>query len=160
MIIWKPVEGWPLHSVSNTGLIKKGEKILTPSFRENGYKYIGLHYLGKRKKFYIHRLVAMAFIPNPDNHPQVNHIDYNKVNNHAANLEWCTHQYNAIHSFSHGRQAAKGESQRSAKLNNKQVLQLRKMSGEGYSNRALSELFKIDISGIRLIIKRQIWKHI
>ena len=65
-------------------------KLLTP--RDNGKGYLELEFLGKHR--YIHRLVAEAFIPNPDNLPQVNHKDENKANNTVENLEWCERVYN------------------------------------------------------------------
>ena len=65
-------------------------KLLTP--RDNGKGYLELEFLGKHR--YVHRLVAEAFIPNPDNLPQVNHKDENKANNTVENLEWCERLYN------------------------------------------------------------------
>lgn len=60
----------------------------------NGYKQVILYKEGVQKHFYIHRLVAEAFIPNPDNLPQINHKDENKANNNVDNLEWCDNKYN------------------------------------------------------------------
>lgn len=67
---------------------------------ENGYLNITLTYNGKIKHFRIHRLVAMAFIDNKQNKPQVNHKDGNKLNNHVSNLEWCTQSENEKHAYS------------------------------------------------------------
>ena len=59
-----------------------------------GYKYVSLFKNGKSKFIAVHRLVAQTFIPNPNNLPEVNHIDENKANNNVNNLEWCTQKYN------------------------------------------------------------------
>ena len=78
----------------------KNKGILKPKFNKaNGYYSYNLTVNHKKYTKYIHRLVAQAFIPNPDNLPQVNHIDGNKGNNHLNNLEWCSGKYNMKHAF-------------------------------------------------------------
>lgn len=64
----------------------------------HGYKFVSLRDGKRKKNFYVHRLVAMAFIPNPDNLPAVNHVDYNRANNAVGNLEWCTAKENIVYS--------------------------------------------------------------
>jgi hypothetical protein len=98
---WKEVVAYEgLYQVSNLGRIKslfkkhKNEIFLKPKIERNGYLRITLAKKGKHKSFSIHRLVAIAFKPNPLNLPQVNHIDENKLNNNSNNLEWCTGEYN------------------------------------------------------------------
>ena len=94
---WKTIENYDNYQVSNFGRVKslKGkEKILKPSNDKDGYQVIGIYKNGKQKLFKIHRLVANAFIDNPNNLPQVNHIDENPSNNHVDNLEWCNCKYN------------------------------------------------------------------
>ena len=78
-------------------------KLLTP--RDNGKGYLELEFLGKHR--YIHRLVAEAFIPNPQNLPQVNHKDENKSNNCVENLEWCDRVYNT--NYGTGIERSKGK---------------------------------------------------
>lgn len=93
--IWKEIQDYPGYKVSNLGrVMNKHGRIMKPSNHKQGYKLIGLK---KDKKLYcrqVHRLVALAFIPNPDNLPQVNHKDECKTNNCVDNLEWCDAKYN------------------------------------------------------------------
>jgi hypothetical protein len=89
--IWKDIAGYEGHyMVSNTGKVYsyKRKKVLSPSTQ--GYHQVCLCKNGKVRSFHIHRLVAEAFIPNPENKPEVNHIDHNTDNNYADNLEWVT----------------------------------------------------------------------
>lgn len=93
MELWKPVIGFEeYYEVSNTGRIRqaKSHKAVkcTPDF--SGYPKVGLYVDGKTHSYAVHRLAAIAFIPNPDNKPQVHHKDNNKTNNHVENLQWCT----------------------------------------------------------------------
>ena len=90
------IEGYQNYEVTTTGdiiNIKTG-RVLKPAKDGGGYLFVNLCKDGKPKMFLIHRLVAQAFIPNPQNLPQVNHKDENKTNNTVENLEWCTHEYN------------------------------------------------------------------
>ncbi len=112
--IWKDVEGYEgLYQVSNLGNVKSlkrkkwngfnfietTEKILKTSKSYKGYLRTRLYKDGKSKCFPTHRIVAQAFIPNPNNKPQVNHIDGDKTNNKAENLEWCTNAENQQHAI-------------------------------------------------------------
>jgi len=76
------------------GRFWEGQKI-NPGVDRNDYYYVILNKNGTRKCFRVHRLVALTYIPNPYNHPCVNHMDYNKKNNNLNNLEWCTQMYNS-----------------------------------------------------------------
>ena len=110
---WRPVVGYEgLYEVSNMGRVKsvertawngKGyrivaERILKGRRTKKGYLQVQLHQDAKIKPYYIHRLVAQSFLDNPDNLPEVNHIDQDKTNNCIDNLEWCTSQYNIEYS--------------------------------------------------------------
>lgn len=113
--IWKAIEGYEgKYQVSNLGRVRSVERIgtrpnprtgkdmaypmksrvITPKNHPQGYKTVLLSKGGSREQFLLHRLVAQAFIPNPQNLPCVNHKDEDKTNNRADNLEWCSQQYN------------------------------------------------------------------
>lgn len=94
---WKEIDGYEqLYLVSSEGRIfsKKRSKMLTPIASHHGYLRIQLFNNGVFKNHAVHRLVAKAFIPNPDNLPEVNHRNENASDNRAENLEWCTRKYN------------------------------------------------------------------
>lgn len=95
---WKDVKNYEgLYQISNLGEIKsyyKGCKVLKINITACGYCYITLYKNKKPKRFPIHRLVAQAFIKNPNNYLFINHKDENKLNNNVNNLEWCSHKYN------------------------------------------------------------------
>lgn len=119
---WRPVLGYEgLYEISNTGEVKslkrkrrngsgfyyQKEKILKQTFTTTGYKKVELSKEGKRKSLKVHRLVAIAFIPNPLNKEEVNHIDGNKINNNVDNLEWVTSSENSIHAIETGLKKSK-----------------------------------------------------
>ena len=100
--IWKDIEGYEgIYQINTKGDIKslprKGAHggIIKPTEDKDGYLCVGLNKNAKRKTFKVHRLVAMTFIPNPNDFPEVNHKDENKANNYVENLEWCHHDYNS-----------------------------------------------------------------
>ena len=108
--MWKDIEGYEgIYQVSNLGRVKslsrntknqyRNSEIVKSKEIRNGYYSVTLFKNEKGKHFTIHRLVAKAFIPNPYNKPQINHIDGNKLNNNVSNLEWCTQQENTIHAY-------------------------------------------------------------
>ncbi len=109
MEIWKDIEGYEgKYQISNFGNVKsletwtgdkyiKREKILKNVVYGNGYYYVCLSKKGEVKKHKVNRLVAQAFIPNPENKPFTNHIDGDKLNNNVNNLEWCTQSENMKH---------------------------------------------------------------
>lgn len=107
--VWKDIKGYEgLYQVSNKGRVKSlsrvasngrriAERILKPYKNRGGYLQVNFYKDGKLINHYIHRLVATAFIPNPENKPEVNHVNENKENNNANNLEWATRKENNNH---------------------------------------------------------------
>ena len=101
----KPIEGLPGIYVSDEGYIiseLRDHRILKSGTDSKGYHRIHLTVNRKRHSLKVHREVAKAFVPNPENKPQVNHIDGNKNNNAASNLEWVTNIENARHAMDNG----------------------------------------------------------
>ena len=100
--IWKPIKDYEgLYEISNLGRVKSlnysrtgKEQILKPQKRKNGYLGVILCYKNTQKQVNIHRLVAEAFIPNPENKPYVDHINTDKLDNRACNLRWVTQKEN------------------------------------------------------------------
>ena len=94
---WKPIPGYEEYEVSNFGRVRSLKfgkvRILKPG-KTKGYLFVRLYKNHISKKFTVHRLVAMAFIPNPNNLPMINHKDECKTNNIPENLEWCDASYN------------------------------------------------------------------
>lgn len=118
--IWKDIEGYEgLYQVSNLGRVKSlerrvrakkpgttqriKERIRKFSYTTEGYAYVVLSKEGVHKTILVHRLVADAFVPNPDNLPCVNHKDEDKKNDTSDNLEWCTYSYNNTYKDVHRR---------------------------------------------------------
>ena len=126
--VWKPITGYEgLYEVSSLGRIKSlnynhtgKEKILKICKDGRGYLCANLCKDGKAKNHAIHRLVAKAFLPNPDNLPQVNHKDENKENNKVENLEWCSRSYNCSYGT---------RNKRTSEKNSKPVFSISKVNG-------------------------------
>lgn len=104
--VWRWVVGYEgLYMVSTTGRLmavphaNKDGLEMNPTVTNRGYQVVSLYKDGLYRKSSIHRLVAQAFIPNPNGMPQVNHIDGNKLNNSVENLEWCTARQNIRHKY-------------------------------------------------------------
>ena len=100
--IWKDIKGYEWkYQISNLGNIKSYYIYRLKSITKNSkwYNIVQLWIWWKNKVYSVHRLVAQSFIPNPENKPCVNHIDWNRINNKIDNLEWCTQSENIRHKF-------------------------------------------------------------
>lgn len=173
---WRPVVGYEgLYEVSNCGRVRSvsrtvkcgakqrmvSERILKPSISNAGYHTVGLSKNGVSATSRVHRLVAMAFVPNPDGKSEVNHIDGNPRNNTPSNLEWCTHSENMLHAYAVlGRERMWGERTGTSVLTECSVKSIRQEKELGASDRALAKKHGVDPSTINLIVNRKIWRHI
>lgn len=154
------------YHVSTFGRVKsfcKGKvKILKLFVDTDGYLYATFSMHGKKIKRKIHRLVAQAFIPNPDGKPQINHIDGNKMNNHVSNLEWCTSTENNRHAVKIGLMKS-GEEFPDAKLTNEQVAWCRRVYISGdkeFGTNALARKLGVSRSAMYLLLKGKTYRHI
>lgn len=98
---WKSTIISDKYQISTTGLVKslKTNKLLSIQISNTGYKRCELYHNGRKKKHHIHRMVAIAFVPNPENKKYVNHKNGIKEDNRPVNLEWCTHSENMKHAY-------------------------------------------------------------
>lgn len=158
--IWKDVIGFEnKYEVSNLGNVRNyNTKRKLSTRKTNGNGYIVCRLLGKNQ--YFHRLVAKAFLNNPDNLPEVNHINGVKSDNRVENLEWCDSKQNQIHASKIG-VLPKGEDHPNSKLTESQVLDIRNSYSKGLVTQCeLAEKYNIHQLSVWEIIHRRTWKHI
>lgn len=164
--VWKDVSGYEDYfKISNLGRVfsKRTNKIL--KFSKSGpYLAISTRLNGRNSKsicLRVHRLVAIAFILNPLNLPEVNHIDGNKSNNRIDNLEWCTKQDNIIHAFETGlNKARQGVDSYQSKLSENDVRDIRRSWEEGVSQVILKDRYNVSKATIQGIIHRKTYKNV
>ena len=173
--VWKDVIGYEgIYEVSNLGIIRSVErydysghkrKAKTIAFviDRDGYAKVHLCLCGKARYHFVHRIVATAFIDNPENLPQINHKDENKKNNKAENLEWCT----AKHNINYGKRnalvadAQYGEKAHSSKLTQEDVNKIRQQYEPRSKENNMIKLAKqygISESQVWRIINNKRWK--
>ena len=95
---WKTIKGYDNYLINEIGIIRSANCIIKP-FKQHGYMKVSLYKEGKKRNFFIHRLVAGAFIPNPDNLPFINHKNHIRTDNSVNNLQWCDAVYNCRYSL-------------------------------------------------------------
>lgn len=148
---------------------KGKEAIMKPALDNSGYLRTMLKGDdGKYHTIKVHRIIATTFIPNPDNKPEVNHINSIRSDNRLINLEWVTHSENVKHSFTNKRQNNIGQNNPCATLTDADVLQIRsvykygrKSKHEGgYTKRQIAEAYNTTIPVIKRIIQGKTWKHL
>ena len=146
--------GYPNFTVNANGDVWKGGVLLKQYANPKGYRYVN-NFKGKSAR--VHRLVAMAFVQNPDGLPEVNHIDGDKLNNCASNLEWCTRKQNMAHAFATGLCKVRfGEDAPRAKLTDAQVSEIRSIFMARhplFGGAALGRRYGVDQSRIHQLVR-------
>lgn len=172
--IWKNVVGYEgLYHVSDFGNVKRleqrrsniltrgisiyKEKTLKPTLYSNGYLFVDLCKNGTKKSTSIHRIVAISFIQNPENKPQVNHKNGIKTDNRLENLEWNTMSENQKHSIDTGLRHTMGEKNSQSKLTEKDILSI---LNDNRPYKFISNNYRTSISNISCIKRGYSWGHV
>ena len=190
--IWKDIKGYEgLYKVSSRGRVKRlrrayraksrgegyhtridNDLIMSTGDNGKGYKVICLRKNGEKKQKYVHRLVAKAFIANPENKDQINHKDCDKSNNHVSNLEWSTINENMKHASENGllvcseyqkKQISKantGSGHGLSRLRESDILIIRNMRSKGMTYQRIADRFDVNRATIGCIIRGKTWTHV
>ena len=150
------------YQVSDIGLVINcsTKRLLMGSPDKRGYIKVSIYMDNKLHTMAVHRLVAEAFIPNPDNKPTVNHKDGNKKNNNVENLEWMTHKENIQHAIDNGLRNIDGMNAPSNIYTDEQVHEVCRLLSDGKNPKEISELLGVSPNLPRRIKYRGKWKHI
>lgn len=164
MEIWKDVEGYEgIYQVSNLGRILRVDfgRFLKGTTAWNGYIHIGLSNNGKVKHIGLHQVVAAAFIGSCPEGMEVNHIDTNKANNQASNLEYLTHSDNQKHAYKMGRtRTPKGETHPTTYFKNEDIQTIKQLRADGLSEYKIAALYNAPRTTIQSILNGKSWSHI
>lgn len=159
MEVWKTIKGYENYQVSNTGLVRSLNykrlgfvKVLKFRPTYKGYIKAPLTKNNITKSIFIHRLVAIAFIPNPQNKEQVNHINGIKTDNRVENLEWVTNSENQIHAY---KNKLRKISYNQRVLTFEDALEVRKLFSLGFTTNQISDKYNVSYDVIRNIIKNK-----
>lgn len=189
--VWKDVVGYEgIYQVSNFGKIRSVDrhvtyyntfankecvkflrgKVLKLQVSKHGYYTICATTLDRdtvRKTISVHRIVAEAFLKNPENKPTVNHKNGNKLDNSVLNLEWATVSENVQHAYDSGLAHSvislftrRGEDHHKVKLNNSDISRIKELRAEGLKLKEISSMYSVSFSLISQICRGEIWKHL
>ncbi|MGE3835238.1 MAG: HNH endonuclease [Acidimicrobiia bacterium] len=168
---WLPVVGFErTYEVSNEGQVRRRAGApRTPTARprklvpRSGYLQVVLSQDGQVTLCWVHRLVAMAFLGVPERRSQVNHLDGDRANNRASNLEWTDHRGNSLHAYRTGLRTAAptfGEANHLSVLREDDVRAIRRGWEAGESQASLARRFDVSRNHIHRIVHRRAWAHI
>lgn len=155
---WKAIKNFPNYEVSDEGYVHNRDHFMKlQSHKPKGYLAVIL-YNGSQKRFLVHRLVAIAFLPNPRRYPMVLHKDNNPKNNRHTNLYWGTAKHNTADCIKAGN-FARGEKVSNSKLTVDDVISIRTMKN-AYTQRELAHLYDVSRGHISMIQQGKRWSHV
>ena len=178
MEIWKDIPGYEgLYQASTLGNIRSLDKIvpkwnkpykrkvkgkiLKKNLINGGYLAISLHKNKEQKSYKISRLIAKTFIPNPNNKPEVNHINSIRTDDRVSNLEWCTRSENMLHSYKYGNNTQVGSNNASSKLTDEKVIKMRSMyKTKKYKQKELAKIFNVSKITAHNVLRHKTWTHL
>ena len=151
---FKTIKDFPNYEVNTDGLVrnKKTQRILKPFNNGFGYYQVCLCHEGKQKKLRVHRLVALAFIPNPQGKPYVNHINGHPTDNGVSNLEWCTQKENVRHAIDTGLTPTK--------YTKAQIHEVCRLLEDKLTIKEVSAKTGVSIGTVKDVRARKTWTHI
>lgn len=158
---YKKINNFSHYRIYNNGKIYSEfiNKFITPTEDSNGYlQNTIVDDFGNRKTIKNHRLVAIAFLPNPNNYPDVNHKDFNRKNNHVTNLEWCTEEYNTHYTRDYNLEHNSSSYKKLSPLIEEQVLLIPTLLNYGFSVKLIAKLYNVGHITIRNIITKKTWR--
>ena len=153
----------PRYEISESGIIRNRETkaIKSQYVGSTGYYMVSFSYDGKSKPQRVHRLLGITFIDNPENLPEINHIDGDKLNYKLSNLEWVTHDENMKHAFNTELANNTGEKNGQSKLKQGQVIEIKDLLSKGeLTEYKIADLFGVSRSCILGIKLGRLWPHV
>lgn len=164
---WRQIPGLEFYEASTLGRIRsvdrggRGGRILAPQVTGRRYPVVSISERGRIRTMPVHRLIASAFKPNPNNLPEVNHIDGDKLNACADNLEWCTRAENIAHAIASGlKPPVIGERHGQTKLTVRDVKEMRELRASGASFKAIASKYGVSASTAHRVVSGLHWGHV
>lgn len=155
--IWAEIKNRPEYQISSCGRLRRHGVLMRGAINKAGYRTYSLN----NHPHLAHRIVARAFLKNPDNKRTVNHRDLNKINNHTTNLEWAAHKENANHGRDHlGNYNAVGERSSGAILTENQALEILRLRGGEETTRDIGRRYGVTHVAVVNIWNRKTWAHL
>lgn len=147
--VWKTVPNFPNYQVSNYGHVRNQKQIIKAFPNNHGYLKVNFWKNHKPTTKTVHKQVALLFVENPNNYPEVNHKDGNKLNNRSDNLEWCTRSHNNAHALRSGLR----KNPNPKALTKEQEKEARELYENGVTSEELAEKYKVNPRTIRKYVK-------